>query len=64
MSVQISTLKENVTGKEVEYWDFPGSLGDKTLCSQCKGPRFDSWSGTRSHMPQLNIRMLQQRLKI
>ena len=41
MSVQISTLKENVTGKEVEYWDFPGSLGDKTLCSQCKGPRFN-----------------------
>ena len=31
MSVRISTLKENVTGKEVEYWDFPGSLGDKTM---------------------------------
>ena len=31
MSVLISTLKENVTGKQVEYWDFPGGLGAKTM---------------------------------
>ena len=34
----------------------------KTLCSQCRGPRFDSWSGnyiqhatTKVHMLQLKI---------
>ena len=30
--------------------DFPGGPVVKTLCSQCRGPWFDSWSGTRSHM--------------
>ena len=35
-------------------WDFPGGPVAKTPSSQCKGPRFDPWSGTRSHMLQLN----------
>ena len=26
-------------------WDFPGSPVAKTLCSQCRGPRFNPWSG-------------------
>ena len=25
--------------------DFPGGTVDKTLCSHCKGPGFDPWSG-------------------
>ena len=27
------------------YWDFPGGPVAKTLCSQCRGPRFNPWSG-------------------
>ena len=29
----------------------------KTPCSQRGGPRFDSWSGTKSRMPQLRVLM-------
>ena len=25
--------------------DFPGGTVDKTLCSQCRGPGFNPWSG-------------------
>ena len=46
--------------------DYPGGLVAKTLCSQCRGPGFDPWSGNqiphvttkrkkRSHMLQLKI---------
>ena len=37
----------NHNGKEYEkmYRDFPGGPVAKTLCSQCRGPRFDSWLG-------------------
>ena len=35
--------------------DFPGGPVAKAPCSQCRGPGFDLWSGTRSHMPQLKI---------
>ena len=27
------------------FWDFPGGAMDKTLHSQCRGPRFDPWLG-------------------
>ena len=27
------------------FQDFPGGPVGKTLCSQCRGPRFDTWSG-------------------
>ena len=33
--------------------NFPGGLVAKILCSQCREPRFEPWSGTRSHMPQV-----------
>ena len=33
--------------------DFPAGPVAKTPGSQCRGPRFDLWSGTRSHMLQL-----------
>ena len=26
-------------------WDFPGGPVGKAPCSQCRGPRFDPWSG-------------------
>ena len=35
--------------------DFPGGPVAKTLWSHCRGPEFDLWSGTRSHMLQLQI---------
>ena len=35
--------------------DFPGGPVAKTPCSQCRGPGFDLWSGTRSHTLQLKI---------
>ena len=28
------------------FWDFPGGLVAKTLCSQCRGPGFDPWLGS------------------
>ena len=37
--------------------DFPGGPVAETICSQCRGPGFDPWSGTRSHMPQLRTCM-------
>ena len=50
------------------WWDFPGDPMAKTLSSQCRGPGFNPWSGTRSHMPQLKKKkkkscMLQSRFK-
>ena len=29
-----------------KYRDFPGGPVAKTLSSQCRGPRFDPWSGS------------------
>ena len=31
--------------KDTVYQDFPGGPVAKTLSFQCRGPRFDSWSG-------------------
>ena len=31
--------------KKMWYRDFPGGPVGKTQCSQCRGPRFDPWSG-------------------
>ena len=39
----------------VQNQDFPGGPMANSLCSQCRGLRFNPWSGTRSHMPQLKI---------
>ena len=30
---------------DTEGRDFPGGPVAKTLCSQCRGPRFDPWLG-------------------
>ena len=46
-------LKDKFDSLIKNCWDFPGGPVAKTLSSQCKGPRFDPWSGTRSHMLQL-----------
>ena len=35
----------SVLMKSELYWDFPGGQVAKTACSQCRGPRFDPWSG-------------------
>ena len=47
--------------KETNCWDVPSGLGAETLCSQCRGPGFNPWSGNwiphdaskRSYVPQL-----------
>ena len=31
--------------KRYDYWDFPGGPVVKTPSFQCRGPRFDPWSG-------------------
>ena len=36
---------ENESLKEKHDWGFPGGPVAKTLLSQCRGPRFDPWSG-------------------
>ena len=36
---------EPTDGMEKNQWgDFPGGPAAKTLCSQCRGPRFNPWS--------------------
>ena len=42
--------------------DFPGAPVGETLCSQCRGPRFDPWWGTRSHMLQPRVHMPQLKI--
>ena len=34
--------------KESDLVDFPDGPVAKTLCSQCRGPRFNPWSGNYS----------------
>ena len=39
---------QRMEGKAVHFKnseDFPGGPVARTLCSQCRGPRFDPWSG-------------------
>ena len=49
---EIENINRPITSTEIETvmknlptWDFPGGAVDKTLRSQCRGPRFDPWSG-------------------
>ena len=46
----------SIVGKNKDFLDGPMA---KTLCSQCRGPRFHPCQGTRSYMPQLTVHMLQ-----
>ena len=39
------TMKKR--GKSDAGRDFPGGPVAKTPCSQCRGPRFDPWSGNK-----------------
>ena len=53
MSFDMGMDKEGVVLHTVEYYsyfkkekrDFPGGPAVGTPCSQCRGPRFDRWSG-------------------
>ena len=38
-------LTKTMTSSNMKNRDFPGDPGAKTPCFQCKGPRFDPWSG-------------------
>ena len=44
--------KQGLSGAGVQR-GFPGGPVAKTTRSQCRGPGFDPWSGTRFRMPQL-----------
>ena len=44
------------------WGDFPGGPVAKTLHSQCRGLGSVPGQGTRSHMPQLRIHTLQQKI--
>ena len=41
------------------FWDIPGGPVAKTSCSQCRGPGLIPGQGTRSHMLQVRVHMLQ-----
>ena len=45
MNLENIMLNEKSQLKRTTYWDFPGGPVSKTLCSQCRGPKFDPWSG-------------------
>ena len=38
-------INETYPLKDLLTRDFPGGPEPRTLCSQCRGPRFDPWSG-------------------
>ena len=42
---QSPKLVEFPENLKLTLWDVPGGLVAKTLSSQCKGPRFNFWSG-------------------
>ena len=52
----------NVIDSELTNRDFPGNPVAKTPRSQCRGPRFNRWSGNRSYIPQLRARMPQLKI--
>ena len=59
-TIIIQACKANYTPIKINFKkikDFPGGPVAKTLRSQCRGPRFNSWSKTRSHMMQLRVHM-------
>ena len=39
------SLQEKLWIKNEEVWNFPGGPVPKAICSQCRGPEFDPWSG-------------------
>jgi len=43
--------------------DLPGDPVAKTPCSQCKGPGFHSWSGTRPHVQQLEFLNVEMKIE-
>ena len=40
-----SSVHEDSPGQNTGVGDFPGSPVAKTLCSKCRGSKFDPWSG-------------------
>ena len=56
-------IKQNVltlsTFKSKNSWDFASGPVAKTPYSQCRGPGFTPGQGTRSHVPQQRVHMLQ-----
>ena len=45
LPVLAAALFKNPGLRYLWFGDFPGGPGGKAPCSQCRGPRFDPWSG-------------------
>ena len=55
----INKYTQSSTIKNQALWDFPCGPVAKTSCSQYRGPDSIPGQGTRFHMPQLRVCMLQ-----
>ena len=51
-----------VANQNLNIGNFPGGPVTGTLCSQCRGPGLDPWSGNQSHM--LHLRVCMPQIKI
>ena len=65
--IQLSEWRTKATAKKNELkrelpGDFPGGPVAKTQHSQCRGPGLIPSQGTRSHMPQLRVCVLQLKI--
>ena len=50
-----------LAGEEIKPQDFPGGPAAKTPCSQCRGPRFNPWSG--NYIPHASTKNSHARTK-
>ena len=41
--VCVLCFSQYLTSFQINYWDFPDGPGAKTLSSQYRGPRFNTW---------------------
>ena len=55
--MKLTVCVEPVEWPEIKLrWDFPGDPVAKTLCSQCREPRFNPWS--RNYIPHVASKTL------
>lgn len=71
LASDLLTRSQEFLAKGEKNRHFPGGPVATILSSQCTGPRFDPWSGTRFHtlpprvhVPQLNILRATMKIKI
>ena len=59
LASHLLTHSQEFLAKGEKNWCFPGGPVAKISNSQRTGPRFDPWSGTRSHMLQPRVHVSQ-----